>query len=140
MNNIKRFLYIAGIGIPLIFNTIGCSSLNKNQQSKNLENSLEVPESVKNFKELSGEYPLGDKPVYVRLSKDVDTYLITSKNGSDLNVFAGKFNLKLKNLEKIYKDYEVGFDNKYNKKLNKIIKDLDKDKNKVITVDELNSF
>jgi|TARA_B100002003_G_C14143171_1_gene549640 hypothetical protein len=143
-NNIKKLLLSIGISIPLVFNSgdynLLAKETNKPKQNKTIEDILRVPESVKRFKNALCDSPLDDKPVLVRLSRDVDTYIVTSKNGYHLNVLANKIGIKPNKLFKDYFNYDIGFSSKYNYLLKKISKKFDKNNDKVINISELSGF
>lgn len=142
-NKTRKFLLSIGCCIPLILND-GCYNLNTPNKTikneKTIEELLNVPKSVGKFARNLKDSPLNDKPVLVRLSRNVDTYVVTSKNGYHLNILANKGGIEPIDSNREYSNYDIGFYSLDDRQLRKLSIKLDKDKNKVISLDELSGF
>jgi len=100
-----------------------------------------IPQSVKDFEKRLAPSVINDRPVLVRLSRDVDTYFITSKNGFHLKLLAKELGIDTIELKNNYEMYYIGFQNKYSEKLKRIAKKLDlAPTDKVITLDEFTTY
>ncbi|MEK6757797.1 MAG: hypothetical protein AABX88_01585 [Nanoarchaeota archaeon] len=143
-NKFAKLITVIGLGIPLIFNSgnynLSAQETIKPEQNKTIEEILGVPESVKRFKDALCDSPLNDKPVLVRLSRDIDTYVVTSKNGYHLNVLANKLGVKPIKIDRDYLDYDLGFYSADSSKLKNISREMDKNQDKVISISELVGF
>jgi hypothetical protein len=78
--------------------------------------------------------------VLVRLSRNVDTYVVTSKNGYHIKILANRFDIKPIKSNREYSDDDVGFNSEDSYILKRVAEKLDKNKDNVISVDELSWF
>ena len=140
----KNLLLSIGCSIPLVLSggdyNLLAQETDKIRNNKTIEEVLGVPESVKRFKESLSDSPLNDKPVLVRLSRNVDTYVVTSKNGYHIKILANRFDIKLIKSNREYSDDDVGFYSEDSYILKRVAEKLDKNKDNVISVDELSWF
>ena len=139
MNKINKLIATAGIGIPLVF--YGCSpGISTKENPRSFQRSLEVPESVRVYQRNLTDSPLNDKPVLVRLSEDVDTYIVTSRNGYHLNVLAEYAGIESRKSGEYLFDFDVGFSSIYDRQLRRASNNLDTNNDRVIDLSELSEF
>lgn len=119
--------------------TATANSQGKENNSKTMEEILKVPDSVKSFARSLSDSPLGDKPVLVRLSRNVGVYIVTSKNGYHLNVFANKLGIR-PIAEGGYSNYVIGFYSTDDRILKRAAQKFDRNRDKVISLEELSGF
>lgn len=143
-SKIKNLLLSIGLSIPLVFGsvnyTINAQENEKVKNEKSIEKILEIPEPVRILAEYYSSCPKEDRPVLVRLARDIDTYVVTSKNGYHLNQIAEKFGIKPIEREGGYSNYDIGFYSTNTDMLKYLSDKLDKNKDKIISIDELFEF
>lgn len=79
---------------------------------------------------------LNDNHVLVKLSSDIDIYMVTSRNGAHINILAEKLGINPIISNRKYSNYCIAFPPN-NIELKQMAKELDKNDDKVISLNEL---
>ncbi len=128
----KNLLLVLGLTTSLIF----CGDYNKAQGT--IKTTLEIPESVRKYGKKLEKHSSGEH-VLVRLARDIDVYIVTSRNGWHINFLAEKLGIHSIRSNRNYSSGGIAFPSG-NLDLKQMAKKLDTDGNGIIDLDELGAI